>query len=428
MSAAAFDDRPLRRSLARLAELGIIPNAAAMLDASTRRIEEALKKAVLDEIPGFSDSGNPHVLPELSAHSRAHVFEVVRLFEGGEVGDFDFVRAHARRRAEQRFPLELSLHAYRCGHRILSRWLREAATAARPEQSEDAIAAIADYAIEYTDVISAALTSEYVAQTRVLAAAERDRGAELLNILLSGYDESDGRIARQLKSSGYLEQRQSYCVVAARPANAAEIDQPERAQRIVASLDDLVSATHIKTIAGARGGAVIAVMSATRRQSGWTAPQTNLAERLHSALLQWGPSVLVGVSADHPSTSSIPRALREATVALEFASVDRRVVLFSFLPARSLLVHAGGEYLRAASPAWTAKLFAANDKANGALLKTLSALADADLNVQQAARTLGVHANTIYARLARIRELTGLDGQRHHDLVEMLLAAECARV
>lgn len=427
MTVAAFDDRRLRRALERLAGLGVIPDAAASLDVSARKAEEALRKTVLDEVSGFTESHNPHVLPELKEHLRSHVLELSRLFEGGAVGDFDFVRAHARRRAEQRFPLEFSLQAYRCVRKILTRWLSEAAASAHPASLDDAIAAIADFAGEYTDVISAAMTSEYVEQTRVLAAAERDRGAELLGALLSGYDESDGRIARLLKSSGYLEQRQSYCVVAARSANAGEMEQPARAQRIIASLNDLVAATNIRSLAGARGPAVIAVMSASRRQSGWTAPQTNLAERLQSLLLQWGPAVLVGVSADQPSTSAIPKALREATVALEFASVARRAVLFSALPARSLLLHAGGEFLRATQPAWAAGLIAANDRANGGLLKTLTALADADLNVQKAARNLGVHANTVYARLGRIRELTGLDGQRHHHLVELLLVAECAR-
>jgi sugar diacid utilization regulator len=50
------------------------------------------------------------------------------------------------------------------------------------------------------------------------------------------------------------------------------------------------------------------------------------------------------------------------------------------------------------------------------------------MNVQKAGRRLGVHPNTVYARLGRIRDLTGLDGQRHHDLVELLLAADCCRV
>ena len=102
-------------------------------------------------------------------------------------------------------------------------------------------------------------------------------------------------------------------------------------------------------------------------------------------------------------------------------------MLFPTLPVRSLLAHAGGEYVRATAPAWSAALFAADAKADGNLLKTLAALADAGLNVQEAGRRLGVHANTVYGRLARIRDLTGLDGQSFHDLVEMLLAADCVR-
>ncbi len=427
MSVAALDLRPLRQAHARLADLGVVPEAAAAMRASARDAVAALRREVLKEVRGFSDSANPRVLPELAMHAKAHVDEVLRLFSGAELGDFAFVRDHARLRAEQRFPLELTLHAYRCGHRVLSRWMRDGAEAVRPESLDRAVAAVADFAIEYTDVISAVMTAEYVVYTRVVAAAEGDRDAELLNVLLAGYDESDGRIARLLRSGGYLEQRRSYCVLAIRPPNPAEMDSPDRARRILTSLAELLSATTIGSLAGLRNGVVVAVTSTLRRQSGWTQPQSSLAERLVSMLLQWGPSVLVGVSSDHPSTSAIPRALREASVALDFAGVDRRVVLFQALPIRSLLAHAGGEYVRATAPAWSVALFAADAKADGNLLKTLTALADAGLNVQEAGRRLGVHANTVYGRLARIRDLTGLDGQKFHDLVEMLLAADCAR-
>jgi hypothetical protein len=425
MSVAALDLRPLRVARERLAELGLVPNAAAILRGNAREAGDALRSEVLREVRGFSDSGNPRVLPELRDHANAHVAELLRLFSGEEFGDFTFVRDHARLRAEQRFPLELTLHAYRCGHRVLSRWMRNAVQILNPEGLDRAIAAVADFAIEYTDIISAVMTAEYVAHTRIVAAAEGDRHAELLNALLSGCDESDGRIARLLRSSGYLEQRRSYCVLAIRSAHAGEMDAPERAQRILSSLTDLVSTTQIRTLAGLRNGIIVAVTSAVRRQSGWTAPQSSLAERLASSLLSWGPTVVVGVSADHPSTSAIPRALREASAALDFASVERRVVLFPTLPVRSLLAHAGGEYVRAAAPAWTEALLDADAGADGNLLKTLTALADADLNVQQAGRKLGVHPNTVYGRLARIRNLTGLDGHTFHGLINLLLASDC---
>jgi DNA-binding PucR family transcriptional regulator len=50
------------------------------------------------------------------------------------------------------------------------------------------------------------------------------------------------------------------------------------------------------------------------------------------------------------------------------------------------------------------------------------------MNIQKAARFLGKHPNTVYTRIERIRELTGRDGQRYHDLTELLLAADCWRV
>jgi len=231
-----------------------------------------------------------------------------------------------------------------------------------------------------------------------------------------------------LKGAGYLDQRQSYCAIVIRTPIAKELESPNRAQRLLSALADLFAPTHIKCLAGLQHSQVVAVASTLRRQSGWTAPQTNLAQRLTTLLLQLGPSVLVGVSADRPSTATIPKALREAKAALDFASVDRRVVLFSELPVRSLLVHAGGEYVRSAAPSWIADLIAADEKASGNLVRTLTALADADLNVQMAGRKLEVHPNTVYARLLRVKDLTGLDGQRHRDLVELLLALECAKI
>jgi sugar diacid utilization regulator len=78
-------------------------------------------------------------------------------------------------------------------------------------------------------------------------------------------------------------------------------------------------------------------------------------------------------------------------------------------------------------PAWAAELLAADDRARGALVDTLRAYADADMSVLGAARALGVHANTIYARFERIEDVTGLDARRYRALDELLLAVDVAR-
>jgi hypothetical protein len=419
------EHRALRQVLSSLADCGVVPHAAQSLDLSARVAGTALRKAVLAEVPAFTNSGNPEILPGLNAHIEEHIQEIRSLFGGGEVGDFAFLRSHAHRRAEQRFPLDAILHAYRCAHKILALWLRDAAIATGPRNIEMAVSAVVDFAIEYTNTISTVSTTEYISHTRAIAEAESDRRGELLNILLSGYDEADSRASRLLKRAGYLEQRQTYCVAVAQSTNPSEMELPERAQRISNALATAVAATPIRILTGIRNNVVTAVLSDSRRQSGWTAPQTKLAERLRPLLLGLGPAVIVGTSTDQPSTSYLPRALLEATIALDFSSVSKRVVQFSDLPIRSLMLHRGGDYVRSVAPTWITALIDADARAKGSLVRTLRVLADTDLNVQKAGRELGAHPNTVYARLGRIKELTGLDGQRHHDLVELLLAADC---
>ena len=138
------------------------------------------------------------------------------------------MRRYAVRAAEQNFPLEAMLHAFRCTHRAVARWLRDAA-------GQDALAAVEDFVLDYVDTVATIATGEYVRRTRQLSEAEADRRSHLLTMLLRGYDESDRRVTRLIRSAGYLEQRQSYCVILARPVNLAEMDNPARANRLLAA-------------------------------------------------------------------------------------------------------------------------------------------------------------------------------------------------
>ena len=418
----------LRRSLLVLSEIGVVP-LAAMPDAEQMQgFRRSLQATIREEVPAYEVSSNPELLPDQEQHADAHFREVLRLLAGGDVGDFAFVAVHARRRAEQRFPLEALLHSYRCGHAVLSPWVRTAALAAAHVDRERVVSCVADFAIAYTNAVSAVSTAEYVTHTRHLADAEGDRRTQLLQLLLSGYDESDGRVTSLLRNAGYLDQRLTYCVALARSIDPREMENAARAQRIVEALAGAVDGTSIRILAATRDNLATAVFSDLRRQSGWTANRPSLALRVRKQLLDLGPSVVIGVSSDHPSTAFIPRARHEAAVAIDLASVGDRVVSFSDLPIRRLLVHYGGDFVRPALPPWLPELAAADVSAEGALIQTLRALADSDLNVQKAARNLGLHANTIYARLQRIEELTGRDARHFGELQELLLAAECRRM
>lgn len=419
----------LADALDRLRAAGVVPVAEARLRVAAGHEVAALYAAVTAEVPAYTDSRNPDVLPELEAHLAEHVDALCALAGGARRLDLGYVRAHAERRAEQRFPLDAVLLTYRAMLRTFAPALRDAALAVA---STDAlvprvVAASTDVLAEYGDAAGAALTAAYVEHTRHLSETEGNRRGELLNLLLSGYDESDREVAQLLRRGGYLEQRQAYCVAIAQSVNPREMVSAQRAQRVVDAIGEALDGMSLRVISGVRDNLAVAVISGTRRASGWTTPQSRLADQVLPALLTLGPAVLVGLSADHPSTSHVPRARQEAEIALGIATVTERVVPFASLPIRRLLVELAGEQVKPALPAWTSAFAAADQKYRGRLAETLRACADADMNVLKAARSLGLHPNTIYARLTRIEEITGLDARRFDALNELLLATEVSR-
>ena len=182
--------------------------------------------------------------------------------------------------------------------------------------------------------------------------------------------------------------------------------------------------TPVRTLITVRDGLVVAVLSATRRQSGWTAPQSLLAERIYLPLRTVGPAALIGLSSDAPSTSHIPRALQEARIALDFAHVAERVMPHSRIPFAQMLVRAARDNGQFVIPAWLDGFTWADKKSRGALLKTLRCYADNNMNVLQTAKILSLHPNTIYARMQKIDDITGKNALSYHALTELLLAAE----
>ncbi len=404
---------------------GVVPSVADGLRAGMAGILVRLIDTISGEVAAYRETSNPDILPELREHLDRHLGAVCQLLADELSGDLDFVQAHAARRAEQKFPLDAILQTYRCLHRTLSTWVRDAALEAADDDAHvrRVVAAATDFTIEYTGRAASLATTAYVNQTRRIAEAEGDRRSALLNTLLDGYDESDQRAARLLRRSGYLEQRQSYCVAIARSVNPAEMESTARAQRMADAIAAELDGMPIRTIVGIRDLHVIVVMSATRRLSGWTAPQSSLAQRVYPQLRRVGPAALIGLSNDAPSTAHIPRALSEARFALEHANVGMRVMRASDIAFRQIVVSKARDEVQSALPPWIDTFLKADMK--GRLASTVRAYADCDMNVLKSAKQLDVHPNTIYARMQKIEDLTGLDPLSYHPLTEMLLALDC---
>jgi hypothetical protein len=414
------------RSVQALRGFGVVPGISSRLRKVSEQTSGALLSTVVKEVLAFTTSANPDVLPELEHHLQRQVDSVCDIL-AGLPPNLDFVAEHAARRAEQKFPLDAQLDVYRCLHRQLAESVRDAALEVADESAQvrRVAAAVSDFTIEYMGTIGTVLTSEYVSHTRRLAEAEGDRRTELFNLLLRGYDESDGRALQLLRRGGYLEQRQSYCVAVARSVDPREMENAPRAQRMADAVSEALRDLPIRVLIGVRDNRVIVVMSGIRRISGWTAPQSLLADRVYPPLRKIGPAALIGVSTDAPSTTHIPAAVREATLALDFASVGDRVMSFSRIPFCNMLVRVAADKVQAALPDWVDAFREANEKARGSLIETLQAYADADMNVLKTAKAMSLHPNTIYARMRRIEDITGRNPLSYGGLTEMLLAMEC---
>jgi hypothetical protein len=415
-------------SLGVLRDSGIVPAVAQALSSDTRTIVRELRETVTTDVHAYTQSGNPDVLPELQQHLEDVVDGFCRLLAGNRARELEFVSAHADRRAEQKFPLDALLHTYRCAYLGLLPWIRDAAIAVASDTAHvrRVVAAVTEFTFEYTSAISTLTTSEYVDHTRLQAEAAGDRRTELLNLLLLGYDESDGRAAHLLRGAGYLEQRQSFCVAVARSVDPREMESAARAQRMADTIGQVLHDLPVRSLITVRDSLVTVVMSGSRRLSGWTAPQSLLADRVYPQLRKVGPAAVIGLSADAPSTSHIPRALSEAKIALDFANVADRVMPYAQIPFRKMLVRSASENVQSALPAWLDDLLLADKKARGTLIRTLHAYADADMNVLRTAKILSLHPNTIYARMQKIADITGKNALSYHALTELLLATDCA--
>jgi hypothetical protein len=419
----------LTAALRRLIGSAFAAAAVQRLDDNRTAITAELTQSVLAEVPQFSASMNPEILPETARHAAQHPEEMARLLRGGDPGSFEFVREHARRRAEQRFPLEATLHAYRCGHKILSRWLlgSRKAPAARSEMSQRDAVAIVDFAMEYTDAISTIFASSYSSHTLLLADVAGDQRAELLQLLLDGHDEADLRVARILRDAGFLNRQQVFCVALARSVDPAEMLNAARARRLADSIEQMMADSTVRRIIDVHEHKVTMVFADISRESGWTAPRSSLAQRISGSLALVGNAALIGVSNDVPSTSHIPTAHREAMAALEMSDVTHRVVQFAKLSMQRLLLYFAGEEFRRVLPAWANQFYIVDDRAHGVLSATLRAYANADMNVLKAAHTLGVHPNTLYARFQHVSQISGLQPRTFHDLTALLIVCECKR-
>jgi hypothetical protein len=305
---------------------------------------------------------------------------------------FDPPRQTGRRRAEQGFPLEHLLHAYRVGGRMIWDCLLAEARASPPPATER----LAEDAGRVWDVIDA--------YSGVVAGAYRDRETDLRRhdderrlLLLDGLLEGrghDARFAREAAAVLDLPHHGLFVVVVvSHPTPAASPPPP---------------AIDLPAVWRLRGTQHVAIVS----QDG-TGPG-----RLRSLLSGYADAP-VGISP--PVTiAELARAYRWAELAAAGAREGTVAVLDEELPAALLAVE----------PDLTERLVhrvhdalaSIDGGERDRLLTTLDAYLANSMSVTTTAEGMYCHRNTVKNRLARFESLTGRSLSDVSDLVEIALA------
>lgn len=117
----------------------------------------------------------------------------------------------------------------------------------------------------------------------------------------------------------------------------------------------------------------------------------------------------IGVSLDVHDIAEPPQAYANAQHACELAGPERGVVHFADIDLVEFLLHRPDAAAFRLLPAWAEQLHAADRKKAGELARTLRMFTECSLNVKVTARRLGLHTNTLYFRLNRMKQLTGVD-------------------
>lgn len=388
--------------------------AAPTLESLEARVDDLAWEMVArfqGEVPGWAEHRAPGFLQAAQEHCVDHVrafLTVAREQRTLTQDELSFVRVQAELRARQGVPLADLLHVYRIGNRTIFHAVVEAASLS----TEGSVVALVlmDRVLAHSDMVTATFTEAYLTERRRMEDGVDDARRRLVERALAGTLDTGDRGADLGRSLGFHQDLPHVVVICAGPGDALPAIAAELA-RIHAEGDG-------QGLAVVREREVVAVLGTGGRSPAELrrAVEAVVAGRPHSA----------GISIARPGLAGLPEAYAEAALALRRAVPGTAVAIPELAPS---------EYLAMAADDTAHRLMDArvrtaleDDLAGGGVLATtLCAFIDADMSAPAAAESLGVHANTVYYRLDKLRRLTGRNPRRVHDLGELLTAVRMLR-
>jgi hypothetical protein len=355
---------------------------------------------------------------EFTKESKAHCHELLGLIisiAGGAVSDagpdpFDFIRTHAKWRARHQVPLIASLHAYRLAHRTYSEISLEILSRhGNPTDAIRSLTMLSDFWIQFFDHVGAVLAEAHPVEDGLIVAQGTRSYIGLVNDLLLGVQPSDPQSQRLCTLCG-IRSGATMAVAVAKPhwpVKGNHIDLEATLRSFVRLFEQSLPPTRFGRLIDIRNNEVTAIASSdndTSRGLLRALQGSGFAGRAAN-----GHTARVGVSRDVVDIARLPHALEEAQMAQGFADDVQPLLHFSDVDLPELLVRRADHVVVGLIPEWARHFNSTEVDLSRELSRTIRVFADCSFSVKQTAQRLGIHANTVYFRLNRIKKLTGVD-------------------
>jgi hypothetical protein len=335
---------------------------------------------------------------------------------------FYFVEVHAVRRARQRFPLAGSLNAYRLAHKGYWEVMRNSVLQSPASEIDktECLMILSEFLLEFFDRISGIMTDAYIAEEKFMIARHTRAHVALIEDLLHGRQPGDLEAQTLCERCG-IRSGASIAVAVARlgtGGNGAAFDRGGALERLSDFFHQALAAPAFGKLIDIRKDEVLAIV----------AGGAEISKRMLEAFgtvaaglkAELSASFGIGISLDASEISALPQAYQEAERAVEFAKTERPIMHFAGIDLMEFLVRRPDAAALRLIPDWAGRFMDVDSGKSGELSRTISQFADCNFNVKRTARLLDLHTNTVYFRLNRIRELTGIDPRSYSGLSLLL--------
>jgi hypothetical protein len=387
------------------------PLAAGVVAGLHKRSAEIWQRTfelLQQESPEYRNAVDEEFTRESKSHCRELLNAIIAVAAGkaekSGVDPFGFVRSHAEWRARHQVPLIASLHAYRLAHKTYWGVTRESLL--RHGGRKEALLSLtmlSDFWMEFFDHVGAVLAEAHAVEEGLSVAQSTRAYVRLIDDLLRGREPRDAE-ARQLRTLCGIRSGAPMAVAVARPfqsGNGKQVDLEVTLRSLVRLVQQALPSAVFGKLVDIRNGEVTVIVCSdadTARGFLKVVRQHGFGRRTTEGL-----AVGIGVSLDTTEIARLPESLEEARLAQDFTSATQPLMHFADIDLPEFLIRRADKTALRLIPEWTRHL------TPGELSSTVHAFAECSLNVKQTARRLGVHANTIYFRLNRIKKLTGID-------------------